>query len=94
MTPENFCYWLQGFFEISNSPILTEAQVKMIRQHLALVFNKVTPPNQQVVTLPTIWSVPPNPMGPPLIDTKCQGVTLQGDKLNWPHFSIPPGVSC
>lgn len=43
MTPENFTYWLQGFFEISDSKKLDEKQVQIIKDHLALVFNKVTP---------------------------------------------------
>lgn len=50
MTPENFCYWLQGYFEISNFDSLDESlailnadQVKEIRNHLNLVLNKVTP---------------------------------------------------
>ena len=38
MTPINFAYWLQGFFEISDSNELTPEQVKMIRAHLNLVF--------------------------------------------------------
>ena len=41
MTPVNFCYFLQGFFEITEvnkEIILTPEQVKMIRAHLNLVF--------------------------------------------------------
>jgi len=38
MTPENFAYWLQGFFEISESNHLSEKQVLMIKNHLNLVF--------------------------------------------------------
>ena len=41
MTPANFCYWMQGFFEITEvnkEIILTPEQVKMIRAHLNLVF--------------------------------------------------------
>lgn len=42
MTPVNFCYFLQGFFEISEVQdkeiTLTPEQVKMIRAHLNLVF--------------------------------------------------------
>lgn len=38
MTPINFAYWMQGFFEISDSNTLTPEQVKMIRAHLNLVF--------------------------------------------------------
>lgn len=38
MTSANFCHWMQGFFEISDSDTLTEKQVKMIKAHLNLVF--------------------------------------------------------
>lgn len=43
MTGENFAYWLQGFFEISQSDSLTKEQVEEIKNHLKLVFNKITP---------------------------------------------------
>lgn len=43
MTPEQFVYWLQGFMEIQDPTKLTELQVQMIKDHLALVFNKKTP---------------------------------------------------
>lgn len=43
MTPENFTYWIQGFFEISDAKKLDETQVQIIKDHLDLVFNKVTP---------------------------------------------------
>jgi len=43
MTPEAFAYWLQGFFELSQSNQLSETQVQVIRDHLQLVFNKQTP---------------------------------------------------
>lgn len=43
MSPENFCYFLQGYFEISKSNTLTELQVQEIKNHLDLVFKKVTP---------------------------------------------------
>lgn len=43
MTPEQFCYWLQGFIEMRESDdIISCEQVKMIREHLATVFKKVT----------------------------------------------------
>lgn len=41
MTAENFCYWLQGYFEIMNADMasaLSPQQVKMIRDHLGYVF--------------------------------------------------------
>lgn len=49
MSERDFCYWLTGFFEIqdasnqTNSGELNRSQVKIIRDHLNLVFNKVTP---------------------------------------------------
>lgn len=43
MTTEQFAYWLQGFFEIQGAKEVTPTQVQIIKDHLALVFNKVTP---------------------------------------------------
>jgi hypothetical protein len=42
MSPENFIYWLQGFYELTPEDKLTP-QMRIIKEHLALVFNKVTP---------------------------------------------------
>lgn len=45
MTSREFCYWLQGYFEIvrahepgNRAPALTDRQTEMVRKHLALVF--------------------------------------------------------
>jgi chorismate mutase len=43
MTAEQFTYWLQGFFELSGTTTLNEQQVKIVKDHIALVLNKVTP---------------------------------------------------
>lgn len=46
MTPEQFVYWLQGYFEIRGIGDIegVEAkEAKIIRDHLRLVFKKVTP---------------------------------------------------
>lgn len=44
MTPQDFCYWLQGFFELSTDGItVTPEQVLIIKDHLKLVFDKQTP---------------------------------------------------
>jgi hypothetical protein len=42
MTTEQFTYWLQGFAEIQSSAP-TEEQWTMIKDHLAIVFDKKTP---------------------------------------------------
>lgn len=38
MKPDQFCYWLQGLFELSDIKQLNEKQVQMIKNHLNLVF--------------------------------------------------------
>ncbi len=42
MTARDFCYWLQGFFEIdeANPPVggLTPLQVEAVKRHLSMVF--------------------------------------------------------
>ncbi len=43
MTPEQFTYWLQGYAELNPTPPTIE-QWQSIRENLAMVFNKVTPP--------------------------------------------------
>jgi hypothetical protein len=42
---DKFCYWLQGFFEMTDAKELTMAQVRMIKDHLNMVFtHKVSIP--------------------------------------------------
>jgi hypothetical protein len=54
MTPENFCYWLRGFIELSGDDAeLSPEQVKMINEHLDLVLKKVTNPLQTAPTSTT-----------------------------------------
>lgn len=48
MTPENFCYWLQGCLEISNPRSLNELETQIIKDHLALVFKKETPVRHKI----------------------------------------------
>lgn len=43
MTSQEFCYWLQGFLEIGNPEQLTAQQTQILKDHLGLVFGKVTP---------------------------------------------------
>jgi hypothetical protein len=39
MTARDFCYWLQGFFEVTGgNPKLTSEQAETIQRHLSLVF--------------------------------------------------------
>ena len=43
MTPEQFVYWLQGFFELTDAEKLPAEQTRIIREHLKTVFKKETP---------------------------------------------------
>jgi len=47
MTPEQFTYWLQGWFELNKTidhrEGATPETLKMIEDHLKTVFTKVTP---------------------------------------------------
>jgi len=45
MTSRDFAYWLQGFFEISNTSSITPEQTKMIKNHLNLVFKHEIDPS-------------------------------------------------
>lgn len=45
MTSRDFCFWLQGFFEVSGEPKLNEAQVEIVRKHLDLVFKHEIDPS-------------------------------------------------
>lgn len=38
MKAEQFCYWLQGHFELSKEKELNEEQVAEIKKHLSMVF--------------------------------------------------------
>lgn len=44
MTPEQFCYWLQGMLECKSiGEHLKNSEVMSIRDHLETVFTKETP---------------------------------------------------
>lgn len=40
MTPEQFVYWLQGFFELEKPDFMNSKQVFEVQSHLAKVFNQ------------------------------------------------------
>jgi hypothetical protein len=48
MTSRDFCYWLQGYFELHQTDAktpLTGAQADLIKRHLALVFKHEIDPS-------------------------------------------------
>lgn len=58
MNAEKFAYWLQGFVELCPTTVPSEAQWSAIKDHLQLVFLKVTP---------TYTPNPLLPLGPPTL---------------------------
>ena len=63
MTPEQFAYWLQGFAEI-HTKAPTDEEWIIIKDHLATIFDKVTPDRKlEYNKLPNIVQ-PHNPMTP------------------------------
>lgn len=45
MTSRDFCYWLQGYFEVSEASELKPRQVEQIKKHLSLVFKHEIDPS-------------------------------------------------
>jgi len=68
MTSRDFCFWLQGYFELSGSTELSEAQVDGIKRHLNLVFiHEIDPsagPPEHQAELNAAHSNPLKPLRP------------------------------
>jgi|APGre2960657444_1045066.scaffolds.fasta_scaffold27997_1 hypothetical protein len=47
MTQEQFVYWLQGYMEIAKPLMLNMRETRIIKDHLALVFDKKTPEREE-----------------------------------------------
>lgn len=45
MTSRDFCYWLQGYFEVSGGNALTTQQCETVRNHLNMVFKHEIDPS-------------------------------------------------
>ena len=45
MTSQSFCYWLQGFFEVSGATQINEIQTQQIKNHLNLGFKHEIDPS-------------------------------------------------
>lgn len=93
MTSDQFVFWLQGFFEISQhsegANTLNERQVDEIRSHLNLVMTKVTPNISQAKEV----QLPLFPDYQPIMPPFNPGLNYDSTAVNpsWPHH---PQVSC
>ena len=45
MTSRDFCFWLQGYFEINTPDSICEKQTEIIKKHLNLVFKHEIDPS-------------------------------------------------
>ncbi len=50
MNTIDFCFWLQGYFELSESNALSDKQVQVIKSHLNLVFKHEIDPLRESET--------------------------------------------
>lgn len=73
MTSRDFCYWLQGYFEINGVEEIKAGQAQVIQKHLSLVFiHEIDPSfgddndhlNEVHGAVPTLPIRPPQPAGP------------------------------
>ncbi len=74
MTSRDFCYWLQGFFEIADPKSLSKEQIDMIQKHLSMVFKHEIDPSYgdqaHVAELNAIHNPPQKPT-PPRVQAMC-----------------------
>lgn len=59
MNERDFFYWLQGFFEISETKTLSKKQVQVIKDHMKLVAEKQTPDRSSPFTITDTTHWPP-----------------------------------
>ena len=53
MNSIDFCYWLQGYFEVSGNSEITQLQAEIIKNHLALAFKHEIDPLRERQTKAT-----------------------------------------
>ncbi len=86
MRADEFCRWLQGFFEIEGAgragpPTLTPAQLQVVKDHLQLVFTKATPRRDGVTAGWVEGDVVAYPHASPLdtgASTSCPPISVHG----------------
>lgn len=64
MKSRDFCYWLQGLFELGKPITLDQTQVELIKRHLALVFKHEIDEPDPTGVLQQIHDGPSKPFNP------------------------------
>ena len=69
MNSIHFCFWLQGYFELSGGATVTPAQAEAIKNHLNLVFKHEIDPlrESQTATPKTILDHAHSPLNDALV---------------------------
>lgn len=57
MTSRDFCFWLQGLFEVGKPVSLDAEQTEMLKKHLGLVFQHEIAPSVNRKTEPVLPSL-------------------------------------
>lgn len=64
MNANDFAFWLNGFVELNKGKMPDDDQWKSIKEHLQLVFTKVTPPVGHKFPFTDPWNNPVKPVLP------------------------------
>ncbi len=95
MNAEQFVYWLNGYLELSGAQEMSAAQVKSVREHLALVLHKVAPLIENPkptyfgggVKCEVCQNLCSNEGG---VCNKCKQVTVSSSSVYFPRNRIDP----
>lgn len=87
MNEKDFVYWLQGWIELEDPESISDKQLQIIKDHLKLVFDKVTP-----VRTPDYSVAPVKADGPNIAYRQLSD--LIGKEFNQPTFKPPYEITC
>ena len=87
MNSRDFCFWLQGYFELveTNNSKLTKSQIQVIQDHLKLVFKKETP-DRSIAGKPSVKEKEKDNLDKSLKDLLDE---YEKDRKNKPPFKWP-----
>jgi hypothetical protein len=74
VTSRDFCYWLQGLFELGDPKALDEKQTDLVKRHLAMVFKHEIDPSA----------------GPPEVQAVLDAIHEGKEPAKPPTFLRPP----
>lgn len=87
MNERDFCYWLKGFFELTEASNITKEQFMIISEHLDLVFDKKT---KLTLEASKKENIPQNnKLNPFFSDKFCKAVSK-----NYLEVNSSPEVTC